>query len=95
MQYLIIAYDNDKALERRLESRDEHVEGVRKLMAQGKIINAAALMEDDVMVGSTLFIDFESDEDLDEWLENEPYVKNNVWNMDEFQIVPMKVLPKE
>ena len=95
MQYLVIAYDNANALERRLESRDEHVEGVRKLMAEGKIINAAALMEEDVMVGSTLFIDFETDEELDEWLENEPYVKNNVWDMDEFQIVPMKVLPKE
>ena len=94
MQYLVIAYDNANALERRLESRDEHVEGVRKLMAEGKIINAAALMEEDVMVGSTLFIDFETDEELDAWLENEPYVKNNVWNMDEFQIVPMKLLPK-
>ena len=95
MQYLVIAYDNANALERRLESRDEHVEGVRKLMAEGKIINAAALMEEDVMVGSTLFIDFETDEELYAWLENEPYVKNNVWDMDEFQIVPMKVLPKE
>lgn len=95
MQYLVIAYDNANALERRLESRDEHVEGVRKLMVEGKIINAAALMEEDVMVGSTLFIDFETDEELDAWLENEPYVKNNVWDMDEFQIVPMKVLPKE
>lgn len=95
MQYLVIAYDNANALERRLESRDEHVEGVRKLMAEGKIINAAALMEEDIMVGSTLFIDFETDEELDAWLENEPYVKNNVWDMDEFQIVPMKVLPKE
>ena len=95
MQYLVIAYDNANALERRLESRDEHVEGVRKLMAEGKIINAAALMEEDVMVGSTLFIDFETDEELDAWLENEPYVKNNAWDMDEFQIVAMKVLPKE
>ena len=95
MQYLVIAYDNANALERRLESRDEHIEGVRKLMAEGKVINAAALMEEDVMVGSTLFIDFETDEELDAWLENEPYVKNNVWDMDEFQIVPMKVLPKE
>ena len=95
MQYLVIAYDNENALERRLESREAHMEGARKLMAEGKIINAGALIEDDVMVGSTLFIDFETDEELDEWLENEPYVKNNVWNMDEFQIVPMKLLPKQ
>ncbi|MDD3009416.1 MAG: YciI family protein [Arcobacter sp.] len=95
MQYLVIAYDNDNALERRLAVRDAHVEGTRKLMAEGKIINAGALIEDEVMVGSTLLVDFETDDEIDEWLENEPYVKNNVWNMDEFQIVPVKLLPKQ
>ncbi|MBD3830150.1 MAG: hypothetical protein IE890_06650 [Arcobacter sp.] len=94
MQYLVIAYDNDNALERRLAVRDAHVEGTRKLMAEGKIINAGALIEDEVMVGSTLLVDFATDDEIDEWLENEPYVKNNVWNMDEFQIVPIKLLPK-
>lgn len=95
MQYLVIAYDNDGALERRLESREAHIEGARKLMSEGKIINAGALVEDDVMVGSTLFVDFENDEEIDEWLLNEPYVKNNVWNMDEFQMVPVKLLSKQ
>jgi uncharacterized protein YciI len=94
MQYLIIAYDNEGALEKRLEVRDAHVEGARKLMDEGKIINAGALIEEDVMVGSTLYVNFENDDELDEWLENEPYVKNKVWNMDEFQIVPIKLLPK-
>ena len=58
MQYLVIAYDNDGALERRLESREAHIEGARKLMSEGKIIDAGALIEDDIMVGSTLFVDF-------------------------------------
>ncbi|MCG3681949.1 YciI family protein [Aliarcobacter butzleri] len=95
MQYLVIAYDNDGALKQRLESREAHIEGARKLMSEGKIINAGALVEDDVMVGSTLFVDFENDEEIDEWLLNEPYVKNNVWNMDEFQMVPVKLLSKQ
>ncbi|MBF7071562.1 YciI family protein [Aliarcobacter butzleri] len=94
MQYLVIAYDNDGALERRLESREAHIEGARKLMSEGKIIDAGALIEDDMMVGSTLFVNFENDEEIDEWLLNEPYVKNNVWNMNEFQMVPVKLLPK-
>ena len=95
MQYLIIAYDNEGALEKRLEVRDAHVEGAKALMAEGKIINAGALIEEDQMVGSTLFVDFENEDALNEWLENEPYVQHNVWNMDEFQIVPVKVLPKD
>ena len=37
-------------------------------MAEGKIINAGALIEDDVMVGSTLFVDFETDEERNEIL---------------------------
>ncbi len=44
------------------------------------------------MVGSSLFVDFKNDDELNEWLENEPYVINNVWNMEEFQIVPIKLL---
>lgn len=95
MQYLIIAYDNENAIEKRLEVRDAHVQGAQKLMAEGKIISAGALIEEDMMVGSTLFVDFETDEELNEWLENEPYVTNDVWNMDEFQIVPVKLLPKD
>ncbi len=94
MQYLVIAYDHADAIDRRLESRDDHVKGAKELMASGKILSAAALIEEDKMVGSTLVVDFENDNEMDLWLDNEPYVKNNVWNMDEFQIVPIKVLPK-
>ena len=95
MQYLVIAYDNEGALEKRLEVRDAHVQGAKKLMAEGKIINAGALIEEDRMVGSTLFIDFENEDEIDKWLENEPYVTNGVWNMEEFQIVPVKLLPNQ
>jgi len=94
MQYLVIAYDNEGALEKRLEVRDAHVEGAKKLMAEGKIIDAGALIEEDKMVGSTLFVDFEDDDEINEWLESEPYVTNGVWNMEDFQIVPVKLLPK-
>ncbi len=95
MQYLVIAYDYDDALERRLACRYEHIEGAKKLMKEGKIINAGALIEDDKMVGSTLFVDFASEDELDSWLESEVYVKNKVWNYEEIQITPIKILPKD
>ena len=95
MQYLVIAYDNEGALEKRLEVRDVHVESAKKLMSEGKIVQAGALIEDEKMVGSTLMIDFETEDEINEWLENEPYVQNGVWNMEEFQIVPVKLLPKD
>lgn len=95
MQYLIIAYDNEGVLDKRLEVRDAHVQGAKKMIAEGKIIEAGALIEEDKMVGSTLYVNFENDDEINEWLENEPYVTNGVWNMDEFQIVPVKLLPKD
>lgn len=94
MQYLVIAYDNENSLEKRMGAREAHLEGTKQLIADGKIINAAALIEEEQMVGSTLFVDFSSEDELNAWLENEPYVTNGVWNMEEFQIVPIKVLPQ-
>lgn len=94
MQYLIIAYDYDDALEKRMEARPAHVEGTQKLMAEGKIVSACALIEDDKMVGSSVVTNFENEDEFDEWLVNEPYVKNGVWNMEEIQVVPIKVMPK-
>ncbi len=94
MQYLVIAYDNKGALDKRMENRPAHVEGTQKLMAEGKIISACALIEDDKMVGSSVLTSFENDDEFDAWLSNEPYVKGGVWNMEEIQIVPVKVMPK-
>jgi len=94
MQYLVIAYDNENSLDKRMEARAAHVEGTQKLMAEGKIVTACAMIEEEQMVGSTVVTNFENDEELNEWLDNEPYVKGGVWNMDEIQIVPVKVMPK-
>ncbi|WP_298749373.1 YciI family protein [uncultured Arcobacter sp.] len=94
MQYLVIAYDNENALDKRMASRPAHVEATQKLMAEGKIVSACALIEDDVMVGSSVVTNFESEDAFNEWLENEPYVKGGVWDMEEIQIVAIKVMPK-
>ncbi len=94
MQYLVIAYDNDNALDKRMEARPAHVEGTQKLMAEGKIISACAMIEEDQMVGSSVVTNFDNDDEFKTWLENEAYVKAGVWNMDEIQVVPVKVMPK-
>ena len=94
MQYLVIAYDNENSLDKRMDARAAHVEGTQKLMSEGKIVTACAMIEEEEMVGSTVVTSFENDEELNDWLDNEPYVKGGVWNMDEIQIVPVKVMPK-
>lgn len=94
MQYLVIAYDYDDVLDKRMEARPAHVEGTQKLMAEGKIVSACAMIEDDKMVGSSVVTNFGNDDEFNEWLENEPYVKGGVWNLEEIQVVPVKVMPK-
>ncbi|MFA7570517.1 MAG: YciI family protein [Sulfurimonadaceae bacterium] len=95
MQYLVIAYDYEDALERRMEARPAHVKATQSLMKSGKIITACAMIEEEKMVGSTVITNFDTEEEFEAWLSNEPYVKGNVWNMEEIQIVDVKVMPKE
>lgn len=94
MQYLVIAYDYDNVLDKRMEARPAHVEGTQKLMAEGKIVSACAMIEDEQMVGSSVVTNFANDDEFNDWLENEAYVKAGVWNMEELQVVPVKVMPK-
>lgn len=95
MQYLVIAYDYEDALDKRMECRPAHVEAAKKSMAEGTVVSAGALIEEDKMIGSTLLVDFQTEEALDKWLENEPYVTGKVWDMESIQIVPVKLLPKD
>lgn len=95
MQYLVIAYDYDNALERRMEARPAHVKSTQALMKSGKIITACAMVEDEKMVGSTVITNFDTEEEFEAWLSNEPYVKGNVWDLENIQIVDVKVMPKE
>ena len=83
MQFVVIAYDgtDEKAFERRLAVREHHLKSAKELYDTGKWIYAAALLNDDgKMIGSMIVCDYQSREELQEqWLNNEPYVKGNVW----------------
>ena len=78
MQFLIRAYDGEGKLDKRMEVRPRHLEGMKKLSEH--IISAGGLLDEDgKMKGSALIMDFESRKELDEYIENEPYVLENVW----------------
>ncbi|WP_419769081.1 MAG: YciI family protein [Candidatus Marinarcus sp.] len=95
MQYLVIAYDYENALDKRMAARAAHVKATQKLMKEGKIITACAMIEEEKMIGSTVITNFDTESEFETWLSNEPYVKGNVWNMEEIQIVDVKVMPKD
>ena len=82
MEFLIIAYDgkDSEAKQRRLNARPAHLEGVQAMKQNGSFINGGAILDDNgEMIGSTLYVDFPSREELDHWLRNDPYVTGRVW----------------
>lgn len=82
MQFMVTAYDgtDEDALDRRLSVRDAHIEGAQQLKADGNLIAGGAILdESEKMIGSTMFVEFESKAELDQWLATDPYVTGNVW----------------
>ena len=83
MQFSIFALDHtdDEALNRRLNHRDEHLNGLRGLAGEGKFISGGAILDGEGrMVGSNAFFAFADRAELEAWLKTEPYVTGRVWD---------------
>ena len=86
MQFLIKAYDGPNMLEKRMAVRPRHLEGMKALGRQ--IIVAGGLLDESgKMKGSALVMDFPDRAVLDEYLNNEPYVVEGVWQKIEVEIM--------
>jgi len=83
MQFIVIGRDgtDENALERRMAAREAHLKTAGEMYESGNWLYAAAILNDEgKMAGSMIVCDFESREALEkEWLDNEAYVKGNVW----------------
>lgn len=82
MEFLIIAYDgrDSEAMSRRMTARSAHLELGSKMILEGTLLYAAAILDDsNNMIGSSMVVDFPSRHELDVWLEVEPYVTGGVW----------------
>ncbi|GAB3905416.1 YciI family protein [Larkinella knui] len=82
MRYVLHAYDytDEQALDRRLAVRPNHFDGARQLKAAGHFILGGALLDPDgKMIGSMMLLDFDSEEQLNNWLQTEVYVTGKVW----------------
>ncbi len=82
MQYIVTGYDftDPEAIQRRLNVRPHHLDFARATKAAGNLISAAAILNDDGnAVGSVMIMQFDTDEELEAWKSNEPYVTQGVW----------------
>ena len=89
MQFIIKAYDGANMLDKRMEVRPQHLEGMAAL---GRHVVCAGGLTDDEgkLKGSVLVLDFEDRSGVDEYLSNEPYVTNKVW--EKIEVEPINVV---
>ena len=86
MQFLVKAYDGPGMLEKRMEVRPRHLEGMKALGKQ--IICAGGLLDDEgKMKGSALVLEMADRAALDHYLNNEPYVAEGVWQKIEVEVM--------
>jgi len=92
MQYIVFAWDgtDDKALERRMNARPAHFVCDRTLKAENNFILGGAMLDDSCkMIGSTMVVQFKTEEGLKDWLKKEPYITGKVW--EKIDVRPFKV----
>ena len=78
MQFLVKAYDGEGKLNKRMEVRPRHLEGMKALGKQ--VIVAGGLLDNaGRMKGSALVMEFPDRIALDAYLTSEPYVVEGVW----------------
>ena len=78
VQFVVRAYDGEGMLEKRLEVRPRHLESIERIRKH--VVCAGGLLDDEgKMKGSLLVMEFESRQELDAYLANEPYVQEHVW----------------
>ena len=89
MQFVVTAFDGENMLEKRMEVRSRHLAGMEKMGAYiicaGGILDGAGRPK-----GSVLVLDLEDRDAVDRYLENEPYVKEHVWET--VTVEPMNVV---
>jgi hypothetical protein len=94
MQFVIKAYDGEGMLPRRMEVRPRHFEGMEKLKEH--ILCAGGMLDENgKMMGSVLVMEFDSREEVDEYLAHEPYVVEHVWERIEVERMNVVIFDRE
>jgi uncharacterized protein YciI len=91
-QYLVTAYDytDTDALQRRMNVRPHHLDGAKELKKNGNyVVGGAMLNEEGKMIGSVMILQFETEEAVDAWKQNEPYITQKIW--ESVDVKPFKV----
>jgi Uncharacterized protein conserved in bacteria len=99
MLYCIIGTDGADTLEKRIQARPAHLERLKQLQAEGRLVLAGPFPAVDAedpgsagFTGSLIVAEFESLEQAQEWAAADPYVSAGVY--ERISVKPFrKVLP--
>jgi len=87
MLYSIVGIDVENSLQARLAARPEHVERLKALVSQGKLIVAGpnpAIDSSDPgdagFTGSIIIAEFDSLQDAQDWADADPYILTGVYD---------------
>ncbi len=87
MLYSIVGTDVENSLQARLAARPEHVERLKALVSQGKLILAGpnpAIDSSDPgdagFTGSIIIAEFDSLQDAQDWADADPYILGGVYD---------------
>ena len=70
-----------------------HINGANELKEAGHLIAGGAILDEaEQMIGSTMFVEFDSKAELDQWLASDPYVTGNVWQ--DISVLPIRLAVK-
>lgn len=83
--FVISCTDQEGTVEKRLAVRPQHVARLEQLNAEGRVITAGAMPKDPSnpqagFYGSTMILEFDDREALDEWLKDEPFIKEGIYS---------------
>ena len=86
MWYVIFAQDVENSLEKRLSVRPQHIERLKQLQDEGRLLTAGPMPAIDSdnpgeagFTGSTVIADFVSLEEAQAWANSDPYIAVGVY----------------
>ncbi len=91
MTFLILARDAEdaEAPQRREEAYEAHIKYMEENILAGKMIYGGALMDEQGQaIGSMIVVNFDTDEQVEAWLDDEPFAILDVWA--NIEIIPCK-----
>ncbi len=82
--FVLTCTDREGTVEKRLATRPQHLARLEQLNAEGRLIVAGAMPKDPSnpqagFYGSTIIVDFDSRESLDAWIQDEPFLKEGIY----------------